>query len=231
MREQPLIAPLECTSCAAHEPVLGTSFRAGTSSRPSRSLAACGNRDAQHADDAERGPSPWEPLPRRRTTRVRREQPQRPSRIVHRLQQTVWSGRGVVRGSRDGRRRQRTSSVRGGCGRRRARVTPHDRHTERYNPAKYRWRNIKRHNTQEEEVRQQIRHAFRGGGISPAASLPYRSSEYGCPRLPSCGGCSCEAGRCVCERVRCRPPSASAEGHEPSYHHLNECERMMSLSP
>ena len=30
MREQPLIAPLECTSCAAHEPVLGTSFRAGT---------------------------------------------------------------------------------------------------------------------------------------------------------------------------------------------------------
>ena len=40
----------------------------------------------------------------------------------------------------------------------------------------------------------------------------YRSSEYGCPRLPWCGGCSCEADRCVCERVRCRPPSASAEG-------------------
>ena len=33
-----------------------------------------------------------------------------------------------------------------------------------------------------------------------------------CPRLPCRGGCSCEADRRVCERVRCRPPSASAEG-------------------
>ena len=134
MRERPLIAPLECLLCCPRARRLGRAF---VRAHPEPLAVSLRVRSAMPSapDDAERGPSPLGAATPVDARLVSDESNlKKPSRSFIVYNKPSGVGGASLRGSGDPDcRRQRTSSVRGGCGRRRARVTPHDRHTERYN--------------------------------------------------------------------------------------------------